>query len=150
MWHPFLKKSCSNDIVHQMKSSLIFFCRYIFLLLLRFAWDQYSQCMFHTCPRVLSKDKQRSTKHYIETQFLLHMWHPCYKPGNKSRMRKRPDWDYDNTRGHVWNIHCEYWSHANNWVVYPSSSYGFWFPIWNLQTFSSTMFSIFRGENRLT
>ena len=41
------------------------------------------------------------------------MWHPCYKPGNKSWMRKRPDWDYDNTRGHLWHIHCEYWSHTN-------------------------------------
>jgi hypothetical protein len=71
------------------------------------------------------KDKQQSTKHYTEynrssntnptknrewTQvlrksgpFLLHMWHLscyyCYKPGDKSRMRKGPDCDDDK-----WNI----------------------------------------------
>ena len=30
---------------------------------------------------------------------LLHMWHPscyaCYKPGDKSQMKKRPDCDYE-------------------------------------------------------
>ena len=70
-------------------------------------------------------DKQRSAKYYTEykkwsrtdftkiggelrkgRQFLLHMWHPscqsCYKPGDKKRTRKGPDY---NIRGHLWYIY---------------------------------------------
>jgi len=46
---------------------------------------------------------------WMVKQFLLHMWHmsyyPCYKPGNKSWMRKGPNCDYD--KHNIFMVICD-------------------------------------------
>ena len=60
---------------------------------------------------------------WMVKQFLLHMWHlsyyPCYKPGNKSWMRKGPNCDYD--KHNIFMVICDRFHNG----VFPWRRFGY-------------------------
>jgi hypothetical protein len=68
---------------------------------------------------IAQNNKDRTTRTPLKTRmlrkgkkFLLHMWHPscysCYKPGDKSWMKKTTGlwfWQTEHIRRHLWSIY---------------------------------------------
>jgi len=120
-----LNKSRSTDhMIHQIKSSLIFFCRYVFFIITYISMESVFAISVSQMSTDIVVIPVWSFPHsWLITGFVTRMQHVEQKLSVYVMF------------GRSLFVYFSRFSFGN-WVVYPST-YGFWFPNWNLQTFLS-------------